>query len=34
METRAEIGNITKKGAVGMTRMSLGYSVLRDNDDV
>jgi hypothetical protein len=34
METWAEIGNITKTGAAGMTRMIPGYSVLEDNDDV
>jgi len=34
METWAEIGNIAKTGAPGMTRMSAGYSVLQDNDDV
>jgi hypothetical protein len=34
METWAEIGNITKTGAAGMTRMRFGCSVLEDNDDV
>jgi hypothetical protein len=34
MKTWAEVGNINETGAVGMTRMGPGYSVLLDNDDV
>ena len=34
IETWAEIGNITKTGAAGMTRMSPSSSLLEDNDDV